>query len=88
MAAELVQLYPALEGVRALRSWAIPTAFTPDDEPIVGWLPERDNLFVAAAFLETITAVPVASEWMARMILGESIPVDLGLFAPDRFSSD
>ena len=36
MAAELVQLYPALAGVRALRTWAIPTAFTPDDEPIVG----------------------------------------------------
>lgn len=87
MAAELLRLYPALAGVRAIRSWAIPTAFTPDDEPLVGWLPERDNLFVAAAFLETITAVPVASEWMAAMILGEDAPVDLALFAPDRFSS-
>jgi sarcosine oxidase subunit beta len=88
MAAELLQLYPALGRVRAVRGWAIPTAFTPDDEPLVGWLPERDNLFVAASFLETITAVPVASEWMASMILGQSPPVDLGLFAPDRFSSD
>jgi glycine/D-amino acid oxidase-like deaminating enzyme len=85
MAAELLQLYPALTGVRAVRTWAIPTAFTPDDEPIVGWLPERDNLFVAASFLETITAVPVASEWLATMILGESPPVDLAPFAPDRF---
>jgi sarcosine oxidase subunit beta len=88
MAAELLQLYPALGSVHAVRAWAIPTAFTPDDEPIVGWLPERDNLFVATAFLETITAVPVASEWMADMILGESPPVDLALFAPDRFSRD
>jgi glycine/D-amino acid oxidase-like deaminating enzyme len=88
MAAELLRLYPALAGVRAVRAWAIPTACTPDDEPLVGWLPERDNLFVAAAFLETITAVPVASEWMADMILGGSAPVDLALFAPDRFSSD
>jgi sarcosine oxidase subunit beta len=88
MAAELLRLYPALDRVRAVRAWAIPTAFTPDDEPLVGWLPERDNLFVAAAFLETITAVPVASEWMADMILGKSPPVDLGLFAPDRFSGD
>jgi glycine/D-amino acid oxidase-like deaminating enzyme len=88
MATELLQLYPALAGVRAVRSWAIPTAFTPDDEPIVGWLPERDNLFVAAAFLETITAVPLASEWLAGMILGDSAPADLALFAPDRFSSD
>jgi sarcosine oxidase subunit beta len=88
MAGELLRLYPGLAGVRAVRAWAIPTAFTPDDEPIVGWLPERDNLFVAGAFLETITAVPVVSEWMASMILGEAIPVDLGLFAPDRFSAD
>jgi sarcosine oxidase subunit beta len=85
MAAELLQLYPALAGARAVRTWAIPTAFTPDDEPIVGWLPEWDNLFVAASFLETITAVPVASEWMAGMILGEGAPVDLSPFAPDRF---
>jgi sarcosine oxidase subunit beta len=85
MAADLLQLYPALAGARAMRTWAIPTAFTPDDEPIVGWLPERDNLFVAASFLETITAVPVASEWMAGMILGEGVLVDLSPFAPDRF---
>jgi sarcosine oxidase subunit beta len=85
MASELLQLYPALSGVRAVRSWAIPTAFTPDDEPIVGWLPERDNLFVAASFLETITAVPVASEWMAGMILGQGTPIDTALFAPERF---
>jgi sarcosine oxidase subunit beta len=88
MANELLQLYPALAGVRAVRGWAIPTAFTPDDEPVVGWLPERDNLFVAAAFMETITAVPVASEWMADMILGDSPPVDLSLFAPDRFRNE
>jgi sarcosine oxidase subunit beta len=88
MAADLRRLYPALGGARAVRSWAIPTAFTPDDEPIVGWLPERDNLFVAAAFLETITAVPVASEWMASMILGGTPPVDLGLFSPERFAND
>ncbi len=88
MAGELLRLYPGLAGVRAVRAWAIPTAFTPDDEPIVGWLPKRDNLFVAGAFLETITAVPVVSEWMASMILGEAVPVDVALFAPDRFSSD
>jgi glycine/D-amino acid oxidase-like deaminating enzyme len=88
MAADLVRLYPALAGVRAIRAWGIPTPFSPDDEPIVGWLPERDNLFVAAAFMQTITAVPVISEWMANMIMGATIPVDLALYAPARFSAD
>ncbi len=88
MAAELLRLYPGLAGVRAVRSWAIPTALTPDDEPLVGWLPGLDNVFVAAAFLETITTVPVVSQWLAGMILGERPPADLALFAPGRFSSD
>jgi len=86
MVADLVKLYPALANVRAVRAWGIPTSFTPDDEPLVGWSPERDNLFLAAAFMQTITAVPVVSEWMSGMILGETVPVDLGLFSPGRFS--
>jgi glycine/D-amino acid oxidase-like deaminating enzyme len=85
MAADLLRLYPALAGVRVVRAWAIPTPFTPDDEPLVGWLPGRDNLFVAAALLETITAVPLLCEWMAGMILGQAPPVDLRAYAPDRF---
>ena len=87
MAADLLRLYPALAGVRVVRGWAIPTPFSPDDEPLVGWAPGLDNLFVAAAFMETITAVPLISDWMAGMILGEAPPVDLGLFAPGRFGA-
>jgi sarcosine oxidase subunit beta len=85
MVADLVQLYPALAGVHAVRAWGIPTSFTPDDEPIVGWSVERDNLFLATSFLQTITAVPVMGDWMSGMILGETPPVDLGLFSPGRF---
>jgi sarcosine oxidase subunit beta len=87
MAADLLRLYPELARTRALRVWGIPTPYTPDDEPIIGWLPERDNLFLAAGFLLTITALPLLSEWMARMILGESLPVDLRLFSPSRFGA-
>jgi sarcosine oxidase subunit beta len=72
IAAGLVRLYPALAGVRAVRAWGAPTPFTPDEEPIIGWWPGRANLFVAAGFMQTITAVPAASEWMARMLLDEA----------------
>ncbi len=85
VAADLARLYPALAGVRVVRGWGIPTPFTPDDEPVIGWAPGCDNLFVAAAFMQTITAVPLICDWMAGMILGEPPPVDLGLFAPARF---
>ena len=87
MAADLLRLYPALRGVRVVRGWAIPTPFSPDDEPLVGWAPGCDNLFVAAAFMETITAVPLICDWMAGMILGEVPPADLTLFSPGRFGA-
>ena len=86
LAARLVRLYPALAGIRVRRAWGAPTPVTPDEEPIVGWWPERDNLFVAAGFLLTITALPLLSEWMARMLLGEGAPADLSLFDPGRFT--
>jgi sarcosine oxidase subunit beta len=88
MAAGLVRLYPALAGTRVVRAWGIPTPFTPDDDPIIGWLPERENLFVAAGFLLTIPVIPLLCEWMARMLLGQEVPADLGQFAPDRFRSN
>jgi glycine/D-amino acid oxidase-like deaminating enzyme len=88
VAADLLRLYPALAGVRMVRGWAIPTPVSPDDEPLVGWAPGLDNLFVAAAFMETITAVPLVCDWMAGMILGEAPPADLGLFAPGRFTGN
>jgi sarcosine oxidase subunit beta len=88
MSADLLRLYPGLGQARALRAWGIPTPYTPDDEPIIGWLPKRDNLFVAAGFLLTITALPLLSEWMASMILGENVPADLELFSPARFGPE
>lgn len=87
IASELLQLYPALGRTRVLRGWGVPTPFTPDDEPIVGWLPTWENLFVAAGFLVTITTLPLLSEWMADMILGDDVPVDLSPYAADRFRS-
>ncbi len=86
IAAGLVALYPELARTRVVRGWGIPTPYTPDDEPVIGWLPGWDNLFVAAGFLLTITALPLLSEWMAQMILDEALPVALDLYSPSRFS--
>jgi glycine/D-amino acid oxidase-like deaminating enzyme len=85
MAADLLQLFPDLATLQVLRSWGIPTPFTPDEEPVIGWIPGRENLFVAAGFMQTITSVPIVSQWMAQMILDEPLPVDLGRYSPARF---
>lgn len=82
---ELVRLYPFLEKVRVVRTWGRPTSFTPDEEPLIGWVPERDNLFVATSLVITITTVPLLSEWMALMIQGRTPPVSLEEYSPARF---
>lgn len=85
IATELVKLYPFLANVRVVRSWGRPTSFTPDEEPLVGWAPELDNLFVATSLMETITAVPLLSQWMALMLSGKEPPMSLDLYSPARF---
>ena len=82
---ELLNLYPFLSNVKVVRSWGRPTSFTPDDEPIIGWIPQLDNLYVATSLVETITTVPLLSEWMALMLSGKEPPVSLAPYSPSRF---
>lgn len=82
---ELLNFYPFLSNVKVVRSWGRPTSFTPDEEPIIGWIPQLDNLFVATSLVETITTVPLLSEWMAIMIARKIPPVSLAPYSPARF---
>jgi glycine/D-amino acid oxidase-like deaminating enzyme len=85
MVSDLLHLFPILSNVQITRAWGSPTAFTPDEEPAVGWMPQFDNLFVGSCLLQTITTVPLISEWMAMMIRGETPPVSLDHYSPARF---
>jgi glycine/D-amino acid oxidase-like deaminating enzyme len=87
MSKELIKLFPFLEKVRIIRSWGRPTSFAPDEEPLIGWVPQLDNMYVATSLVETITAVPLLSEWMAMSIQGQKPPVPLELYSPARFST-
>ena len=87
LSAELLNYFPFLENVRVIRSWGRPTSFTPDEEPLIGWLPQIENMFVATSLVETITTVPLLSEWMALMISGQPAPVSLDSYSPSRFSN-
>ncbi len=85
IARDLLQLFPALSGVRIVRAWAAPSPFLPDEHPAIGWLPGLDNLFVATCFHLTITTIPVISDLIAGMILGEDVQPSLEEFSPARF---
>jgi sarcosine oxidase subunit beta len=87
MAKELIKLLPILEKVRIVRTWGRPTSFTPDEQPLIGWVPGIDNLFVGTSLVETITAVPVLSEWMALMLQEKETPVSMDIFSPYRFNN-
>jgi sarcosine oxidase subunit beta len=87
LANELLDLYPFLNKVRVMRGWGRPTCFTPDEEPIIGWVPQIENMFVAASLVETITAVPVLSGWMAAMLQGRDPSLSLSQFSPQRFAN-
>ena len=85
VARDLLTLYPSLSNARVMRGWGRPTPFTPDGNPVVGWVSPYENLFVGAGFIQTMTVTPVMSEWMAGMILEKEISEDFSLYAPDRF---
>jgi sarcosine oxidase subunit beta len=87
LARDLVQLFPFLAGVRVVRSWGRPTSFTPDEEPLIGWAPQLDNLYIATSLVETITTVPLLSEWMAMMIEGQTPPFPMEAYSPARFAN-
>ena len=85
MASELRRVFPAINQARVARSWGRPTSYTPDENPLIGWLPPLDNLFTASSMMETITTVPLVSQWMADMLLEKELAVSLAQFAPERF---
>ena len=85
IARDLMKLYPGLADTQILRAWGVPTPFTPDEEPLLGWVPDRSNLFCAVGFMQTITAIPIVSGWMANMITGETVPAELNAYDPARF---
>jgi sarcosine oxidase, subunit beta len=81
------RFYPFLRNVRVVRSWARPTSIAPDEEPLVGWAPQLDNVFISTSLLETITVMPLLGEWMAMMIQGQTPPMNLDRYSPARFQA-
>ena len=82
------QYFPILNRARIMRTWAMPSPFLPDFLPAIGWLPEVENLYVAAGFHLAVPTIPLLAEAIASSILH---PEDkqafsiLAPFSPERF---
>lgn len=78
------RFFPALRPLRALRSWAMPVASTPDGLPCLGPVRDVPGLFIATAFKSTVIVTPVVGEIVTDLILGRPPMIDITPFLPDR----
>ncbi|NOX62988.1 MAG: FAD-binding oxidoreductase [Chloroflexi bacterium] len=76
--------FPAVRGLRVLRGWAAPVAYTDDELPFFGPVDGIERLFVAAAFKSTVIVTPLVGETVAQWALDGRTDLDLTPFSPDR----
>jgi sarcosine oxidase subunit beta len=84
---QAVRRAPILEDVRILRGWGGLYAITPDDNPILGRVPEVEGFVVVAGFSgHGFQQGPAVGRLMADLILDGQTDLDLGPFALGRFA--
>jgi sarcosine oxidase subunit beta len=77
---------PLLEEAEILRGWGGLYAVTPDDNPIIGALPETGGLFCAIGFSgHGFQQAPTVGRILSELILDGQTGFDLSPFAHDRF---
>jgi glycine/D-amino acid oxidase-like deaminating enzyme len=79
------RVVPALGDVAVLRAWSGVAPVTADQLPIVGPVPRRPGLFVAAGG-PGFTLAPVLSRLVAEIMLGGRSSLDLEDYDPQRFA--
>lgn len=86
--ATVAELVPALRDAPLIGGWAGLIENTPDNHPLVGQLPERPGLLVAAGFCGFgLMHAPVIGVLAAELLLdGATSTLDISALAPDRFA--
>jgi sarcosine oxidase subunit beta len=81
-----VRLVPVLAGVALIRAFAGLRPFTRDGKPILGAVPERPGLYLAAGHEgDGIALGPITGQIMADVVTGRTTGWDLSPFALSRF---
>lgn len=83
----LINRAPVFEEATVLRGWAGFYEITPDDNPILGYVPELENMIVAAGFSgHGFMQGPAIGRAISELILdGAPQIIDLSAFRPGRF---
>ena len=78
--------WPPLLDARVKTGWAGLYENTPDFQPLIG--PLQPGLWIAGGFSgHGFMMAPVIGRWLAEWILQGKPPIDLSVFAPDRFAA-
>lgn len=82
------KLVPALRQRETASEWAGLRPGSPDGLPIIGKLPNRDNVFVATGhFRNGILLAPITGKLMSELILKGKASIPLDPFSPRRFAT-
>ncbi len=83
----LIERAPVFENASVLRGWAGFYEVTPDDNPLLGHMPDRDGFIVAAGFSgHGFMQGPAIGLAIAELVVdGQTTTIDLSAFRPSRF---
>lgn len=82
------EFFPTLNNIRIIRTWSAPSPFSKDYQPIIGWLPHLENLYIASAFHLAIPTIPIFSKEIVNHVLFQNHNVAsdfLEPYSPKRF---
>jgi glycine/D-amino acid oxidase-like deaminating enzyme len=82
----LAERYPALAGCEWVTGWAGPYDAPPDWNPILGYAPGIDGLYLVLGWSgHGFKLSPAVGEVVAAEVLGEEPPLDVSELRPERF---
>lgn len=88
---QMKDFFPTINKIRIIRTWAAPSPFSEDYQPVLGWIPKLENLYIATAFHLAIPTIPLFSETIAEHILNSNNADNESFllpFSPSRFFRD
>src|SRR5439155_17647755 len=87
LAAQAVELFPFLAGIRLLRAYRGFRPYSPDHLPVIGADPRVPGLFHACGHEGAgIGLAPATGELIARELAGKPAGLDPAPFRPERFT--
>ncbi|MFG1700104.1 NAD(P)/FAD-dependent oxidoreductase [Nonomuraea sp. NPDC049309] len=89
LARQAVELFPALRGIRAIRSYCGFRPYCPDHLPVIGADPRAPGLYHACGHEGAgIGLAPATGHLLAQLLTGDKPALDLHPFRPDRFAKE